>query len=240
MAHSNLFDSHTHLHENMDAGQHFVLSGYSFGSNSTLLQKIPSFKNAYFSLGLGPQEIQKEKDYPDFETALSQVELQIQNQASNPLFVAVGEVGLDNHWGKTPEHRLRQFEAFERMIALSKKISKPLVIHSRDAEKECIQLLLAAGCKRVAMHCFGGTLQEAKLACDAGFFISIPPVKSKERKKLIREIPLDSLLVESDAPYIGKTSQEALKSVQMIADYKCIGLEEALLATYENAKRLFF
>jgi len=239
MDYSKLFDSHTHFHTNMDEGQKFVLSGYSSKSNSDVISHIPNLKNAYLSLGLGPQEIQREDLYPDFEKSLEQTINQIESQKENPLFVAVGEVGLDNHWGKTPSQRGRQFDAFEKMILLSKKMDKSIVVHSRDAETQCIAQLSALDCKRVVMHCFGGTLKEAKLAADAGYFVSIPPIKNKERKKIIKQIDLQYLLIESDAPYLGKKSTDSLISAQMIAEYKEIKIEDALQAVYENASRLF-
>lgn len=239
MDYSKLFDSHTHYHDKMDEGQHFVLSGFSHKSNGEVLQKISELKNAYFSLGLGPQEIQREDLYPNLFESISQVVKQVESQKENKKFVAIGEVGLDSHWGKTPAQKDRQFETFEKMIGLAKHISKPLVIHSRDSERECITQLLAADCKKVAMHCFGGKLEDAKRAVDAGFYISIPPVKNKERKKIITQIDLDYLLVESDAPYLGKKSVDAKISAQMICEYKNISIEQALEATFENARNFF-
>ncbi|MFH0926981.1 MAG: TatD family hydrolase [Candidatus Micrarchaeota archaeon] len=239
MDYSLLFDAHTHFHEGMGEGQKFCLSGYSHKSNAEVLQKIPALENACFSLGLGPQEIQRDDLHPDFEASLQDAILQIEGQKENPLFAAVGEVGLDNHWGKTPEQRFRQFEAFERMISLSKKLGKAIVVHSRDAENECIAQLLAAECKKVMMHCFSGKLEEAKRAADAGFYISIPPLKNKERKKIIKEIDLDYLLVESDAPYLGKKSADAYFSAKMIAEYKNLKIEGVLDSTAQNARKLF-
>ena len=243
MDYSKLFDSHSHFYSGVCEGQAVVLSGYSPKSNSQVMREFPSLQNAYFSLGLGPQEIQREDLYPDLNAGISSVEKQIEDALSNPSlkekFAAVGEVGLDSHWGKTPGHKLRQFEAFERMISISKRHGLPLAIHSRDAEKECMQQLLAANCKKVMMHCFGGKLEEAKRAADAGYYISIPPVKNKERKKIIRSIDLQYLLIESDAPYLAKKSTDAIDAAKMISDYKGISLDDVLEQTFENAKKLF-
>ena len=243
MDYSKLFDSHSHFHREMCEGQAFVLSGYSSKSNFEAMEKVLEQDKAYLSLGLGPQEIQREDLHPDLNSGIFEVEQQIESALLDSKlkkrFVAIGEVGLDSHWGKTPGHKLRQFEAFTQMISLAKKHSLPLVIHSRDAEKECIQQLLASNCKKVMMHCFGGSLEQAKICAGAGYFISIPPVRHKERKKIIREIDLEHLLVESDAPYLGKKSTDAYESAKMIAEYKDAPLDAVLEQTFENAKKLF-
>lgn len=234
-----LFDVHTHIHQHLDQGQHFVVSGYNQKTNKQAIEFAKTNTNAYFSLGLAPQEIQRIDLYPDFAVALEDVIKQIEEQKDNPQFVAVGEIGLDKHWGKTETDFFRHFDAFEKMILLAKRLDKPVVIHSRKAESSCIDQLMAAGCKRVIMHCFSGNLRQAKQCADLGWLISIPPQKSKERKKIIKELELDSFVVESDAPYIGKKSVDALKSAQMIADYRQIPIEKVLERTNENAKRIF-
>lgn len=253
-----LFDVHTHHPQKTTQGAShlFVASGFSFESN----EEVISFSRAhgcFFSLGLGPQEIQRKEKYPNLEEGIAQVEKQVKMAKEDPLlakkFVAIGEVGLDKHWGKTTEERERQFVAFERMISLAGRLSLPLVIHSRDAEKECIQQLLAARTlhagggqsaaaarpMRVLMHCFGGNLEQAKMAADAGWLVSIPPQPNSERKKIIKALDVSSLVVESDAPYIGKKSADAMKSAGMVARYKEMKLEDALAATGENARRFF-
>lgn len=243
---ASLFDVHAHHPEKWGASatHQFCASGFSFESNAELIRLAPTFSRGVFSLGLGPQEIQRAEKYPNLEAGISAVEKQVASALASPIlrarFVAVGEVGLDNHWGKTPDERERQFSAFERMIALAKKNSLPLVIHSRDAEKECIQQLLAANCTRVLLHCFGGTLAQAQVAAAAGWLISIPPVPTSERKKIIRDIPIASLVLESDAPYIGKTSAHgAWKSAQMVAQYKGLAPDDVVRQTSKNAN-LFF
>jgi TatD DNase family protein len=158
------------------------------------------------------------------------------------------------------------------MIALSKELNLPLVIHSRDAEGDCIKQLLAAqhlhaahhssaneaagapahpgepptpsssssSHLRVLMHCFGGSLEQAQVCTEAGWLISIPPVPSKERKKIIAALPLSSLVIESDAPYIGKESGlGALKSAELIAKYGGHSLDEVVKQTAENAQKFF-
>lgn len=239
-----LFDVHTHHPaKTADGAEHkFVASGFSSESN----EEVIAYSRAHgclFSLGLGPQEIQREDRYPDIEEGIGAVEKQAERAMADATLrarlVAIGEVGLDKHWGKTTEERERQFYAFERMMRLAGKLDLPLIVHSRDAESECIRLLLAAKFPRVIMHCFGGKLEQAKQVADAGWLISIPPQPNSERKKIIKELPLTSLVIESDAPYIGKRSEDALESARMIARYRGIEVEKALEMTRENAKRIF-
>ncbi len=258
-----LFDVHTHHPEKTAEGatHSFVASGFSPESNEEVMAFArarsqpgpadPGPSRIFFSLGLGPQEIQRKEKYPDLEKGIQQVEAQADQARSDPslsrFFVAIGEVGLDKHWGKSDEERERQFVAFERMIALAGRLSLPLIIHSRDAEEECINQLLAAshlhaasGKKfHVLMHCFGGNLEQAKRCADAGWLVSIPPQPNSERKKIIKALDISSLVLESDAPYIGKTSADALQSAEMIARYKGMELEKVLDATAENAREFF-
>ncbi len=241
-----VFDVHAHHPASWgrQAAYRFCAAGFSPSSNTDVISAISSCPRGWLALGLGPQEIQRADRYPNLEEAISAVEEQARTLRAHPTLssklVAIGEVGLDNHWGKTPADKERQFTAFERMISLSRELNLPLVIHSRDAEKECIQQLLASGSKHVLMHCFGGTLEQAKICADAGWLISIPPVPSKERKKFIAALPLSSLVVESDAPYIGKESGiGALKSAELISKYTGLPLEEVVSATAQNAQKFF-
>ncbi len=260
---ASLFDVHTHHPEKTaDGAKHaFVASGFSLESNEEVMAfmrgRAPSSPPCFFSLGLGPQEIQRKEKYPDLEKAISEMEKQAEkakkDAALSRSFVAIGEVGLDKHWGKTSGERERQFLAFERMITLAGKLSLPLIIHSRDAESECIRQLLAAQAlhaagasspasgrpMRVLMHCFGGKLEQAKQAAEAGWLISIPPQPNSERKKIIKELDIASLVIESDAPYIGKTSEDTMKSAEMIARYRGMDVQMALGQTAENARRFF-
>jgi len=237
-----LFDVHTHLLEG-EISHYFVASGYSAKTNENVMRKILQYDSGYFSLGLAPQEVQREEICPDVRMAVQEFEKQLKYAVSSPelkkKLVAIGEVGLDRHWGKTEAQRERQFEAFEKAALIAKKENLPLVIHSRDAEKECMRFLDAAGYKKVLMHCFGGKLEDALAAQEMGWLISIPPRKNSERKKIIKGLSLENLVLESDAPYIAKNNGGALESAKMIAEYREMGLEKVLQKTFENAKNFF-
>lgn len=153
--------------------------------------------------------------------------------------VGVGEVGLDYKWADTEEKKKRQKLVFSRFISLSLERGLPIVVHSRQAETDCIRMLEDACCENVLLHCFSGSSELAKQAADSGWFISIPPQSSSSRKKLLKTYPLELLLTESDAPGIGRGPQSILTSAELISKEKQLPLEDVLSATYLNAKRFF-
>ncbi len=217
----------------------FVASGFSPATNAEVMEY--SKNNAsFFSLGLAPQDVIRAEN-PDalFDDLKAKVAEAKANPALSPRFVAIGECGLDHHWAKNENEKEEERRIFSQVIEFAKSINKPLVIHSRDAEGDCIKMLHDASCKKALLHCFGGSLEQALLASSYGWLVSIPPVPSKERKKIITALPISSLVVESDAPYIGKMSSDTLKSAEMVAKYKGISIGECLSATYANACAFF-
>ena len=104
-------------------------------------------------------------------------------------------------------------------LQLAERLSLPVVIHSRDAEAECLDIVKNFNLPYM-MHCFSGKAETAAAAAVHKGIISIPPLRSSERKKFIRDTPLEKLVCESDAPGIGKTPEAALESIRMIAEIK--------------------
>ncbi len=152
---------------------------------------------------------------------------------------AVGEIGLDKHWGKTEAQLGNQKIWFERQLELAHELGLPVVIHSRDAESEVLDVLERKFSGRVLLHCFSGNGEEAKRAGELGYSATVPPGNSKQRRKVIKALELDYLLLESDAPYLGKTPLSALDSAKMIASEKGVELEEVVKRTSENALKFY-
>ncbi|MEM3030277.1 MAG: TatD family hydrolase, partial [Candidatus Micrarchaeia archaeon] len=148
-------------------------------------------------------------------------------------------VGLDGKYGRTEEERAGQRECFEAFVEKALEKNLPLVIHSRQAEREVLEVLAERRAERVLLHCFSGKAEQALEAAERGFLFSIPPVSSKERRKIAREIPLEKLLLESDAPYLGREPTDILKSAQIIAGEKGLEVETVVAATAENARRFY-
>ena len=118
---------------------------------------------------------------------------------------AIGEVGLD-HWAvKEETDRELQREIFKNFIRLSQELGLPLNVHSRSAGRHVVAMLLEEGATRVQLHAFDGKASAALPAVEAGYFFSIPPsvVRSRQKQKLVKQLPLTCLLVETDSPVLG-------------------------------------
>ncbi len=130
---------------------------------------------------------------------------EIERLAADPRVVAVGETGLDHYWDYAPP--AAQAEAFAWHIDLAKRLDKPLMIHDRDAHDDVLAILAAEGAPRsVVFHCFSGGTDMARRCLDAGFHLSLAgPVSFRNARELAdvaRLVPLDRLLVETDAPFL--------------------------------------
>jgi TatD DNase family protein len=161
--------------------------------------------------------------------------------------VAIGEVGLDYWQGKTPEDREFQRYLLQRQIGLARQYDLPLNVHSRSAGRHAIACLIENGAERVLLHAFDGKAASALGGLEAGYYFSIPPsiIRSSQKQKLVRHLPLDRLLLESDAPVLGPARDERNEpnnvriACQQIADIKGLTFEDVARRTTENAERLF-
>jgi len=165
---------------------------------------------------------------------------------NSPVVDAVGEVGLDLYRG-TREGFVEQRRVFSEFIALAKELDKPLVIHSRNAGRPAIEQLLSEGAERVVMHAYDGDVSAAKRAAEKGFRFSIPPriATSDQKKALVRKLPLEALLIETDSPWLGpertlpNEPKNAWFSVEWIARLKGVNPDRVIEVTYRNALEVF-
>jgi TatD DNase family protein len=161
--------------------------------------------------------------------------------------VAIGEVGLDFWVVKEAPDRELQKEILKGFINLSKELDLPLNIHSRSAGRHAVNLLLGNGASRVQMHAFDGKASAALPAVEAGFFFSIPPsvVRSRQKQKLLKHLPLACLLVETDSPVLGPEPKQRNEPanitipIKAIAELKDIDEEEVVEAVCDNTRRLY-
>ena len=161
--------------------------------------------------------------------------------------VAIGEVGLDYWVVKEETDRELQREIFKGFIALSLELDLPLNVHSRSAGRHAVSLLLDCGASRVQMHAFDGKASAALPAVEAGFYFSIPPsvVRSRQKQKLVKNLPLSCLLVETDSPVLGPTPDERNEpanvriSINAIVEIKKVSEAEVIEAVTENTRRLY-
>jgi len=235
-------DSHCHLDafknydgvisKAMKAGvKAIVTSGCSGKDNMKTLEIAQKYPDYVFPvIGIAPQEAMEMSNFDPAVTFLKNNKARV---------VGVGEIGLDFHWGKTPEQTSRQRECFELFLefALSEKL--PLVVHSREAEKEVLEVIMKKGAEKVLLHCFSGDLSLAETAAEHGFLMSVPPVSSRGREKIVKHVPLENLLLETDAPYLGGEPAAVNVSARMIADIKGIDVEEVSRVTTKSCIALF-
>ena len=162
-------------------------------------------------------------------------------------FFAIGEVGLDYWIVKQESEREVQHEIFKEFIDLSIELDLPLNIHSRSAGRQAIEILLEHRARKVQLHAFDGKAASALPAVEEGFFFSIPPsvIRSPQKQKLVRRLPLSNLLVETDSPVLGPTNKErnepsnVMISVNAISELKNISKEEVLETVFENTYRVY-
>ncbi|MBS4201470.1 TatD family hydrolase [Bacillus sp. FJAT-49732] len=251
-----LFDTHVHLNDDQYAEdldeviarakntgvEYMVVVGFDRKTIQKALEIISEHEFIYASVGWHPVDAidMTEEDL-----------IWLEEVAAHPKVVALGEMGLDYHWDKSPKEI--QKEVFRKQIRLAKKINMPIIIHNRDATQDIIQILQEENAEEVGgiMHCFSGSAEVAKQCLDLNFYISLGgPVTFKNAKKpkeVAIQVPLDRLLIETDCPYLaphpyrGKRNEPSYVRLvaEQIADLKGLNLEEVAQITTANAKKVF-
>lgn len=169
----------------------------------------------------------------------------------NPKVIAIGETGLDYHY--SVEHKVAQQESFITQIDIAKKYQKPLIIHTRDARQDTINILINENARDIGgiLHCFTEDWEMAKKGLDLGFYISFSGIitfkNATELREVVAKTPLDRMLIETDAPYLtpvpyrGKANHPGLVPfvAKTISDVKNIPLEEVARITSQNFRELF-
>lgn len=195
-------------------------------------------------LGLHPDRFADDRPLPtpgEREAAIAQIRVHAGEIA------AIGEVGLDYWWVKDPERRRAQGALLEEMAALSAALGLPLNVHSRSAGHYTLDLLLGCGARQVLMHAFDGKASHAVRAAEAGYLFSVPPsvVRSEQKQKLVRRLPLGSLALESDAPVLGPEPDVRNEPANLclardfIAEAHGVSADRVEEVTTANATRLF-
>jgi len=225
-----------------------ITNGLNPESNRKCLELAKSFDIVKCCLGLYPQDAEK-LDEKQLDEELTLIEKNKNN------IIAIGEVGLDYHWTKKEEKEkiIRQKKAFEKLIELSEKLNIPVIVHSRKAEQDCIEILENSykdnkkKTKKIIMHCFGGNKKLVEQVINNKWFFSIPPniVRSRHFQMIVKQCPLNQLLTETDAPYLSpypeKRNEPAFitETIKKIAEIKAITPEETEKNIFMNYQRLF-
>lgn len=210
---------------------------------AALVELTQRFPQVYGTVGLHPHEAEK--------SSLQELEETLTTYARDPKIVGFGETGLDFYYDHSD--RLRQEESFRCHIQTALSENLPLIIHTRAAEQETIHLLKDEGKGKVrgVIHCFTGTSWLAQEALSLGFYISLSGIITFKNAAplcdVVKDLPLDRLLVETDAPYLapiphrGKRNEPAFVryTAEKIAQIKDIPLEDVATTTTRNFFHLF-
>lgn len=213
-----------------------INNGCDAKSNQEVLANLSD--NMVGALGIHPESV---LDYTDEDLKI------LENNLNNPRIVAIGEIGLDYHYGK--ENREKQIELFSKQLELALKYQMPVIIHSRDATQDTIDTLKKYPVRGV-IHSFSGSLETARIYIKMGFLLGVNGVvtfKNAHLKEIIKEISLENIVLETDSPYLtpepyrGKRNepQNILTIAKFLSAYLEVDLEDIAKITTQNAKRIF-
>lgn len=213
--------------------------GVDWNTLPLVLEVASRFPNVVAAVGIHPHEADSWQD--GFERLAS--------FARQPKVVAIGEIGLDYYY--TLGSRPAQIQAFREQIRLAKALQLPIIIHTRDAEDDTLQILKEENHFQGVLHCYTGTWKLAHAALDLGFHISFSGAvtfkKSAELREVARQVPLERILIETDSPYLappphrGKRNEPAhvVRIAEQLAELHGCSLEQMGRVTTRNASTLF-
>lgn len=251
-----LFDTHVHLNavqykddqeavikRAFDAGvKQMVVVGFNDETIPLAIEIAENHESIYAAVGWHPVDA---IDYRDEHSAY------LKQLSKHEKVVAIGEMGLDYHWDKSPKDI--QDKVFRTQINLAKDVDLPIIIHNREATEDVLKILREEKAEEVGgiMHCYSGTVDELQAFLDLNFYISLAgPVtfkNAKVPKEVAEQVPLDRLLIETDAPYLaphpyrGKRNEPAYitKVAEEIARIRGLSYEEICRITTENANAIY-
>ena len=215
-----------------------INNGCDRKSNEEVLSLIEKYDCMYGAIGIHPESVDtyKEEDLKDIEKHINDNKV-----------VAIGEIGLDYHYGK--ENRLKQIDLFEKQLQLAEKYNKPVIVHSREATLDTIEILKKYKIKGV-IHSFSGSYETACIYLKMGFVLGINGVitfKNCNLKEVVKKLSLKYIVLETDSPYLtpmpdrGKRNDSTYIVViaEYIANLKNVALDELAMETNGNIKKIF-
>lgn len=249
-----IFDSHAHYDDAaFDTDRHDLLAALPHEGVAGVINAASSISSARLSLELAeryPYVWAAVGVHPEAVATMTDTDLAaIEAMAAHPRAVAIGEIGLDYHWEDNAPREV-QIARFEQQLELANRLSLPVIVHDRDAHEDTLRLLQKHR-PRGVLHCFSGHVEMMREVVALGMYIGLGgAVTFKNAKKPVAvaaAVPLDRLLLETDAPYMapvphrGKRCDSRLiaHTAAVIAEVRGIATDELLAATADNAKRLF-
>ena len=251
-----IFDTHAHYYDDaFDPDRDALLSslpqrgvtkvvcpGCDLPSSKACIDLARRYDHIYAAVGFHPENLQG--------VTLDHVDA-VRELAQSPKVVAVGEIGLDYYWVKSPEGRAFSREMFAAQLELAQELDLPAIVHDRDAHKDCLDAVRAHPNARGVFHCYAGSLEDAKVLVDKGWMLSftgnVTFKNARRAPEILRWLPLESLMLETDAPYMAPEPHRGKRcdstyiplSAALIAELKGISAEEVLDVTYRNGLRFF-
>lgn len=251
-----IFESHAHYDDEafnedreellsslQDAGIGTVINvGASLSSCQTTIDLMQKYPFIYGAIGVHPSDT-AELNEENFRLLREWCEL--------PKVVSVGEIGLDYYWD-TPEREIQK-KWFVRQIALAREVKKPIIVHSREAAKDTMDMMTAEKCGEIGgvVHCYSYTKEVARTFLDMGMYFGIGGVvtfsNAKKLKEAVEYIPMENILLETDCPYLAPVPNRGKRNSSLNLPYvaeeigrlKGISTEEVIRITEQNAKKLF-
>lgn len=254
----NLFDSHSHYNDEkfeidreqiiketfLNGVSNFIVAGYNIEGSKKAIEIAQHYEQVYTTAGISPNDVD------DIKNNINESISEIEEIAKNKKVVAIGEIGLDYYWSK--ENKELQKEVFIKQIQIANKLNLPIVIHTRDAFIDTIEILKQNNVKQKGIfHCCPLNQELVKEAVKLGYYISLSGVitfkNAKNVEEIINLIPEDKLLIETDSPYLAPEPVRGTRNncmnvkyvAEKIAKIKNKTTEEIAELTNENAKRIF-
>ena len=241
-----MFDTHAHLFKEYYTDEeinkiassfkgNIIVSGTDNNSNKEILEL--KYDNIYITLGIHPEDVLNYKE--------SDIDFIVDN-LNNPKVVGIGEIGLDYHYGK--EDRDKQIDLFIKQLNIARKYNLPVIIHSRDAINDTINILKYYKDVKKVLHCYSGSIESANELIKLNTYFGIGGVLTFKNNKLVdvvKKLPLDRIVLETDSPFLSPRRGEKNEPKNIcivaskIAEIKGISYEEVLDITKSNAISLF-
>ncbi len=245
-----MIDTHCHLckedYENVELiienmeNNKMIAAGVNDTTNKEVLELIKNYPTVYGAIGIHPTEVGISTN-----ASLEWIE----NHLKNKKIVAIGEIGLDYHYGI--EERQKQIEFFKKQLDLARKYRKPVVIHSRDAIEDTYHIMKEYQDVKMILHCYSGSVEMAKQFLKLDVYFGVGGVLTFKNSRILKEVvsflPIDHILLETDSPYLAPEPFRGTKNepknillvAQALANIKGLSVEEVLNITTENALSRF-
>ena len=253
-----IFETHAHYDdEQFDSGREALLAslpdcgikrvvnvGASIASTRNSIELAEKYDFIYAAVGVHPSEIEElNEERFNWLRELTKLEK----------VVAVGEIGLDYYWDKEPEVQERQRYWFKRQMELAKEANLPIVVHSRDAAADTLQVMKEVHAEEIpgVIHCYSYSPEIAQEFLKMGYYIGVGGVvtfkNAKKLKETVEQIPLERILLETDCPYMAPEPYRGKRNdsryipyiVEKIAELKQVSIEEVEEITWRNAMNLY-